>query len=960
MSMPFFGQRFTFTNPDGSKLSVVGWGDQFHAHFETPEGYTVVRNPATGFYEYAHLSPDANALVANGIRADEAPPTALRKHLRMQPAARRSASVAAQAALGPKPRWQIRREEHRQTLIADAARGVPRAVPAPPQNARVGSYVGLCVLVQFPDVAGTITQAQINDFCNQQGYTGFGNNGSVRDYYADNSGGRLTYTNVVTAYYTAAHNRAYYTDRTVGYGIRARELIREAIASLQAQHFNFDQLSVDGSGAVYALNVFYAGDVVNNWSEGLWPHSSTLSPQISVSATRKLADYQITNIGSSLTLGTFCHENGHMLCDYPDLYDYGYESNGAGGYCLMAFGGGGTNPVQIGAYLKYKSGWANPATAVGPGRSTVRAGVNQFYLHRNPAKATEYFIIENRQKLGRDANLPDAGLAVWHIDETGSNSNEQMTPTQHYECALVQADNRFDLEHKANFGDANDLFAAPLQPKLGAASAPNSNWWDGAASGLEITDVSTSDANMSFNAAGFQHLSPIAGHAMQADLDFTTLAYPAKFAVVADFDGDGRDEIAVAPEASASAGNDLWVARFVPASRTWQHVSPIAGHPMQADLDATGLGYPAKLGLAGDFDGDKRAELLLVPQAAGSAGNDCWVMKFDTAGKTWRHLSPIAGHAMQADLDASGLGYPIKFGVVGDFDGDGRYEVAFAPDAPTSAGNDFWVMKFDVASKSWKHLSPIAGHPMQADFDCSGLGYPAKLAVAGDFDGDGRAEIAVVPAAGGSAGNDIWVMKFDTASKTWKHLSPIAGHPMQADIDCSGLGYPVKFAVVGDFDGDGRPEIAFAPEASGSAGNDIWVMKFDTASKTWKHLSPIAGHPMQADIDCSGLGYPVKFAVVGDFDGDGRPEIAFAPEASGSAGNDIWVMKFDTASKTWKHLSPIAGHPMQADVDFSTLGYPAKFAVAGDFDGDKRHELAVAPQATGSPGNDFWVTKYVG
>ena len=51
---------------------------------------------------------------------------------------------------------------------------------------------------------------------------------------------------------------------------------------------------------------------------------------------------------------------------------------------------------------------------------------------------------------------------------------------------------------------------------------------------------------------------------------------------------------------------------------------------------------------------------------------------------------------------------------------------------------------------------------------------------------------------------------------------------------------------------------------------------------------------------------------------------------------------------------------MQADVDFSTLGYPAKFAVAGDFDGDKRHELAVAPQATGSPGNDFWVTKYVG
>ena len=62
---------------------------------------------------------------------------------------------------------------------------------------------------------------------------------------------------------------------------------------------------------------------------------------------------------------------------------------------------------------------------------------------------------------------------------------------------------------------------------------------------------------------------------------------------------------------------------------------------------------------------------------------------------------------------------------------------------------------------------------------------------------------------------------------------------------------------------------------------------------------------MQADIDFSGLGFPAKFAVVGDFDGDGLQEIAVAPEAGSSAGNDFWVMKFDTASRTWGHLSPI-------------------------------------------------------
>lgn len=63
-------------------------------------------------------------------------------------------------------------------------------------------------------------------------------------------------------------------------------------------------------------------------------------------------DYQITDLGSQLTLRTFCHENGHMVCDFPDLYDYddvnvGY---GVGHYSLMCYGGSDTNPVQVDAY----------------------------------------------------------------------------------------------------------------------------------------------------------------------------------------------------------------------------------------------------------------------------------------------------------------------------------------------------------------------------------------------------------------------------------------------------------------------------------------------------------------------------------------------------------------------------------------------------------------------------------
>lgn len=345
---------------------------------------------------------------------------------------------------------------------------------------------------------GTISQAQVTDYCNQVGYSGFGNNGSVRDYYYEVSDGNLTYTNLVTAYYTAAQNRDYYTDPAIPFGTRARELIIEALDVLVSQGFDFSPLSGDSGGYIYALNVFYAGSVVNNWSEGLWPHSWSLAAPYDVGSGKRLYDYQITDIGNELTLGTFCHENGHMICDFPDLYDYGYESYGAGNFCLMAYGGSNEkNPVHVGAYLKNAAGWATSLTPITSGMTaTVDAGQNDFFIYaKNP---TEYFIIENRQQSGRDAALPDSGLAIWHIDELGNNSNEQMTPGSHYECSLEQADNRFDLENKSNAGDSEDLFSAPYASRFADDTNPNSRWWDNSPSGLTIDQISASGPAMTF------------------------------------------------------------------------------------------------------------------------------------------------------------------------------------------------------------------------------------------------------------------------------------------------------------------------------------------------------------------------------------------------------------------------------------------------------------------------------
>ena len=504
MPTPFYKQPFTFTNPDGSQVAVIGTGDAHQAVFETPEGYTVLVDPVSRSYCYARLASDGQSLESSGTPVGSVNPKklGLKMHLRGDVKVLRTMAASARAALGPTTRWEQRRQDRRAALTASLA--MPAGVvAAPPPQQTVGTFVGLCLLIQFPDVAGTIKQQEVTDFCNKVGYTGYGNKGSVHDYYVDNSGGRVQYTNVVTAYFTAAHPRSYYTDETISYGTRAQELIKEALTSLKNQGFNWAQLSSDASGYVYALNVFYAGDCVNNWAKGLWPHSSGLSSGFAGAPGKTLHDYQITNMGSSLTLHTFCHENGHMLCDYPDLYDYGYESAGDGDYCLMAYGGGqATNPVQIGAYLKYKAGWATAVTDITPGATiSLRAGQNAFARFVNTARATEYFLVENRQQSARDAALPAAGLAIWHVDELGSNNNEQGTLASHYECALVQADNAYHLEHGGNHGDANDLFKAPQVNHLSDGTAPAAKWWNGSNSGLDIQCTTPAGALMTLTQA---------------------------------------------------------------------------------------------------------------------------------------------------------------------------------------------------------------------------------------------------------------------------------------------------------------------------------------------------------------------------------------------------------------------------------------------------------------------------
>jgi M6 family metalloprotease-like protein len=499
MASPFLNKTFTFTQPDGTKIQLRGWGDQHYAVFETLDGYTVRKNPGTGFFEIARVSSDGTTLEsAPGLqgRLDGERAGMVQPSLRINREAARARGMEGALRMGGR-RCDQRREQRKN--LAWAARRLDGPVMAPPQRATVGDFVGLCLLIDFPDEPGTIPRDEVERFCNQQGYSGFGNNGSVFDYFHDNSIGRCRYTNIIADYYRAQHPKSHYTDPDIEQGVRARQLIVEALTHLQANNFDFTALTADNGRFVYAMNVYYAGEVVNNWSEGLWPHAWHLATPIELAPGKSAFDYQFTDMSNELTLGTFCHENGHMLCDYPDLYDYGSESSGVGAYCLMCAGGNinEKDPTNISAYLKRLSGWAGNVTPIEHnGEITLRVDENEFAMFAK--HSGEYFIVENRAKIGRDSSLPDEGLAIWHVDEDGDNSSEQMTPGQHYELSLEQADADFRLESSPyQYGDSTDLYGETNR-QFTDSTVPSSKWWDGTVSNLEIFEIEAPAVTVSF------------------------------------------------------------------------------------------------------------------------------------------------------------------------------------------------------------------------------------------------------------------------------------------------------------------------------------------------------------------------------------------------------------------------------------------------------------------------------
>lgn len=551
-----FGEILYFPQENGEEVNLRVFGDEDYARYEDLQGYTVVYDRERGKYCYADLQ--STGFVSTGIDINQAPPSGIARHLEEPITVKRSRANERRQKSSPEA---LRHENVIRTFG-------PNQGLLEGRQLSIGRVRGLTILVNFQDITSTTTAADVTEMLNGNNYTRNGNICSVREYFLRVSNNNLDYTNTVVGPFTLSKNRQHYINNL---------LVEEALQLAVDSGLDLTQFDSRNEGIIDALNILYAGQSI--YQGELWPHNYFIDLRFGAMRTNL---YLLTSLGrnpNELTIGTFCHENGHLLCRFPDMYDYGErdgddkDSAGIGYYCLMGAGnhlGNGLSPAPVSAYLRDLAGWCNNVVDLNtPSTYQALSGdygtVMKYRLNNKP---NEYFIIENKSRIGLDRACPSSGLVIYHCDIFGSNEFQQGTATKHYQCAVLQADGRRDLENNQNQGDGSDLFASLSGIVVSDISSPNSREWDGRESGLVISDISAPGQTISFTVGQTHSLTPQTIEKEVSPEELIPDAQPAGIASVINVDVSGIvQKLKVKVQISHTFIGDLMLELFSPSGR---------------------------------------------------------------------------------------------------------------------------------------------------------------------------------------------------------------------------------------------------------------------------------------------------------------------------------------------------------------------------------------------------------
>jgi hypothetical protein len=373
-----------------------------------------------------------------------------------------------------------------------------------------------------------------------------------------------------------------------------------------------------------------------------------------------------------------------------------------------------------------------------------------------------------------------------------------------------------------------------------------------------------------------------------------------------DFDGDLRTDIALVGLVPASGAAQLPVA----FSNGRQGVTVNDNAGAMTDF-VQRAGVQGVTSLFGDYDGDGRTDVALL--GAIKEGKVAWPIPvaFSTGRTGFKtnykaevvktDASTGVSTVPQAELVRTWSTSSRK--LMGDFDGDGRSDIALLVNSEEGLSAMPVLFSDFPSSEKWTLVDSQVG-------PFSSWCHSTKAAV-GDFDGDGYSDIVCTGGSKWETVSDAIPVAYSTGRKGWKvEIGEAEKFISQAASEGTQM-------VLGDFDGDGKTDIA----AIGSNMATIPVA-FSNGRGQW--ASSVT--PSSADVNGAIAG------VAGDFDGDGKDDILLI--GAGKATSSVTVL-YSKGREGWTVRSEQVGSWAQQ----ATLK-GARYLV-GDYDGDGRADVCL-------------------
>ncbi|MDA0180686.1 FG-GAP-like repeat-containing protein [Solirubrobacter phytolaccae] len=378
-----------------------------------------------------------------------------------------------------------------------------------------------------------------------------------------------------------------------------------------------------------------------------------------------------------------------------------------------------------------------------------------------------------------------------------------------------------------------------------------------------------------------------------------------KIASAGDFNGDGINDVALAvwmvngDSPTRTQGGAVYVV-YGKASPTNVNLGALGANGVRIEGALAGDHLGWSLAPAGDVNNDGKGDLLLGtpwsdPSSRISAGGAHVV--YGRASTTEIDLaSNTAGFRIDGAAAGDRTGYSVA---TGDVNGDGRRDyilgaIGAQPGAKKDAGAAYVVYgKADQAN------TDLGGSYDGFRLDGESAGARTGWSVAaGDFDGDGKSDVAVGAIGAKDAAGSTFVVKGGTTGIAYR---------FDGDADDQS-GWSL---AAGDVDGDKKAELVigvpFHNPASGLMAGSAYVLK-PAASHTLAAL-PAGSYRIDGAKSQDGAGWAV--ATSGDLNGDGLGEIIL-----GAPGADRPAIPQESIGAAYA----VYGSKTPANVALATLG----------------------------------------